>query len=317
MQELRDNVLGNTTSIPRKKAIAMLLSSDFEDKYLDFKLLLENENEPSIIRYIAAISLGKMNRSEAREVLLKNIWTRDELVLTGIFMALGRCGNESSLDAILQVKDQTSGFAASQGEFAAVLISYRLGLHGNELQTPAENDYSVVPDNAQSIDISKAEYKEIKLCLKSLSEEPYGIEFATDLAYQIHYDRGIGMVLFNQSFIMQRNLRILLEKKVLLGIFADKFEETGTYSIAYLIFTWPDEQDSSINILVTRPDGRRVFGGKAIIEANNAKFKIRSISQIGVFPLLLEGSIQDNSLEITSARFSTIIQNKNQPLESQ
>jgi hypothetical protein len=315
-EQLRNNVLGNEGSLPRTKAIALLLDSDFPQKLKDFELLLENEEESSTIRYLAEISLGKMNIPEAKEILLKNIHIQNEQILTGIFMALGRCGDKNYVDVILEAKNRIRGFARSQAEFAAALISYRLNLEGNELQTPNEEDYYYLPKNAQQMQISEARDEEVRRCLKSLTNESYGIDLAKRPAYQIQYDRGIGMVLFNQSFISQRDLHLLFERKLLVGVFADKFKENGSHSIAYLIFTSPmKEEKKKVNILITRPDGRLVFGGTAEIEDNNARFSIRSISQVGVFPVLLEATIRDNKLAIITAKFSTVIQNKNQPVQ--
>lgn len=316
IQDLRANALGNMTSIPRTKAIFLLLLSDYPDKLLDFQRLLEKENEKHIIRYIAAICLGKTNSTEAREILVKNIGIPNEEVLTGIFEALGRIGDKQSLKAILKVKDRVTGFSASQAKFALTIISYRLGLQGNDLRIPTDDEYHQVPPNAQQIQVARPEDSELRTCLNSIKGESYGIDLATNPAFQVHYDRGVGIVLFNQSVINLGNLRRLLKRKMLLGVFADRFEESRLYSIAYVIFSSPSHDKSSTNILVTRPNGKLVFGGKALMDGNNVKFFIRSISQKGVFPLLIEGMIQDNVLHITEARFSTILQDKNQPLIS-
>ena len=66
---------------------------------------------------------------------------------------------------------------------------------------------------------------------------------------------------------------------------------------------------------MTHPDGKLVLGGTAELEVNNSKFSIRSISQVGMFPVLVEGTVKDNKLEVTSVQLSAIIQNRNQPIE--
>ena len=267
IEELRNCVLGIDNSLPRTKAIALLLASESQTKYKDFQNLLENQNESPTVRYLAAISLGKMNTVEAKEILVKNIQTQNEEVLTGIFMALGRIGDKNSVEVILGAKDRSTGFAKSQAEFAAALISYRLGLEGNELAIPKEEDYFDMPIDTQQMDISEAPDDEVKKCLSSLvSGTEIGIRLAEKPAYQVYYDRGIGMVLFNLAFTSQRDFHMLLRRKIFLGVFADKVQESRSYSIAYLIFTSPDVQHGRINILLTRPDGRLVFGGKAEVE---------------------------------------------------
>ena len=95
--ELRDAVAGNNTSIPRDQAISLLVSSDFPNKEREFEALLENQAESSTIRYLAAISLGKINTPEAREILMRNTRTNDEKVLAGTMISLGHIGNEQSV----------------------------------------------------------------------------------------------------------------------------------------------------------------------------------------------------------------------------
>jgi hypothetical protein len=229
--------------------------------------------------------------------------------------SLGRIGDERSLDVISDVKRRTTGFVASQAEFAAVLISYRLNLKGNDLPDPAQLDYLTIPSDFQQMEISTARDEEIRMCLQSLNNEPFGIRLAEKPAYQVRYGSSIGMVLFNQDLISHENGNMLIERKLFFGIFADKIQEHESYSVAYLILTSPAEQPKKVNIVITRPDGKIVLGGTAELQVNNSKFSIRSISQLGMFPVLVEGSIRDNKLEITSAQFSTPSQNTNQPIE--
>jgi hypothetical protein len=314
--ELRNNALGKTRSIPRTEAIALLLASNFPNKEEDFELLLENQNEPSTIRYLAAISLGKLNTTRAKEILDKNTLVGDDQVLTGITKALGYIGDEHSIDFLISVKERTVGFVASQAEFAAALISYRLNLKGNDLPFPSQQDYLGIPSEFQHMQISVAADQEIKEYFDSLINEPVGIRLGEKPAYQVFYDRGVGMVLFNEDVISQGHTRILLKRKAFLGIFADKDGESGRYSVAYLILTSPREESRRINILIYRPNGKLIFAGIAEVEAENTKFSIRSVAQVGVFPLLIEGSIKDSKLNITTAQFSTAIPNKNEPSQS-
>ncbi len=123
------------------------------------------------------------------------------------------------------------------------------------------------------------------------------------------------MVLFNQDLINHENGNMLLERKLFFGVVAEKLEEDDSYSVAYLILTSPADQPKKVNILMTHPDGKPILGGTAGLEVNDWKFSIRSISQLGVFPVLVEGVVIDNKLEITSAQFSATIQNKNRPIE--
>jgi|SRR5215216_764283 len=310
VDELRGIISGKYAAISRSRAIDLLMASDARDKHKDLELLLENQAEPWTVRYLAAIYLGRINRPESKEILIKNTRIADEKVLAGIMKSLGRIGDERSLDSILDVRRRTTGFVQSQAEFASALISYRLNLRGNDLPDPAHLSYLTIPSDFQTMEILAAGDEEISMCLRSINNEPVGIQLAEKPAYQVRYGQSIGMVLFNQDLINHEDGNMLLKKKLFFGVFAAKIQEHGSYSIAYLIFTSPAGQSRKINIIMTRPDGKLVLGGTAELEVNYSKFSIRSISQLGMFPVLVEGNIRDNKLEITNSKFSSTIQHK-------
>lgn len=159
---VRNVIAGTDTSFPRTQAISLLRTSVVPDKYRDFQQLLENEHEDPSVRYLAARSLGRINTPEAVEILINNSQIRDEYVLAGVMLALGRIGDRNALEAISRVKESATGLAASQAEFAAALISHRLGLEGNDLPIPNSSEYLELPNSAASsfqiTQVGKLEY---------------------------------------------------------------------------------------------------------------------------------------------------------------
>lgn len=319
IEELRDNVAGRTNTIPRTSAIKILSGSNIPDKHKDLEMLLQNNDEPSNIRYLAATGLGRIADSAAKVILNQSIASEpDEQVLTAIATALGRIGDEYSLNLITQAKQRINAdFAASRAQFAISLISYRLGLEGNDIPFPNEEDFLNTPTDAFQMQISEATEEEIKICKLSLITEPFGIELADRPALQIKYDMGVGMALLNRDIVGEQGVQLLSQRKALVGLFADKTEEYGTYSVSYLIFSSPNQRSGEINLIVTRPNGILVSAGKArIIQPENIEFSIRAVSQLGVFAMVVEGLIQNRILQIKTAQFSPFIQNSNQPVES-
>jgi hypothetical protein len=319
MEELRDNVAGRSNTIPRTTAIKILSGSSIPNKHKDLEMLLQNNNEPSTIRFLAATGLGRIGDSAAKEILNQSITSEsDEQVLAAMANALGRIGDEYSLNQITQAKQRmTADFAASKAQFAISLISYRLGLEGNDIPFPNEDDFLDTPTDAFQMEISEASEEEIKICKLSLVTEPFGIELADRPAFQIKYDMGVGMALLNRDIVGEQGVQLLSQRKALVGVFADKTEEYGTYSVSYLVFSSPNQRSGEINLIATRPDGIVVSAGKArIIEPENIEFSIRAVSQLGVFAMVIEGIIQNRNLQIKTARFSPVIQNSNLPTES-
>jgi hypothetical protein len=92
-----------------------------------------------------------------------------------------------------------------------------------------------------------------------------------------------------------------------------KNAKTGRYFVSYLVLTSPKKQNDEINIWFTRSYGKISFGGSAKILVGEITFSIRSISDIGVVPMIAEGSITDKSFELKAARFSPSIPISNHP----
>ena len=88
LKQLRSVVAGRDATFPRSFAMDLLLGTDFPNKHRDFESVLENETEAPETRYLAAISLGKIDTPAAMEILVKNSHAADELVLAGVMKAL-------------------------------------------------------------------------------------------------------------------------------------------------------------------------------------------------------------------------------------
>lgn len=317
LKQLRDVVAGRDMNFPRPRAMDLLQVSDFPNKHRDFEAILENEHEPSDIRYLAAVNLWRINTPNALEILIKNSQVCDERVLEGIMMALGRIGGRSALNAVLKVKKNAQGRAALQAKFAADLISYRLGLNGNELQVPDEKDYMKLPsENTYSFQFTPAKYEDSELCLRSLAHQPFGIEFSEHPMYQMRCGRNDMIMLFNREFISQNAVKKLTERRSFLGVIAIKSEESQLYSTTLLVLTSPTRQSDKVNILIYRSTGDLAFGGIAEVKNSRAVFSIRTISRPGASPIKVEGVFEDGKLEIENALSSSFAQKRRQPTKN-
>jgi hypothetical protein len=312
IDQLRNVIMGRDRSIPRIQAVTLMSESDFADKHRDLKSVLENPREPANIRILAAAGLGDINKKDAMNILIKNTRTDDQNVLASIVRAMGKYGDRHSLEAILEVKRRSKGFVRSQAAFAAAIISYRLGLRGNDL--PISKDVLDVPNNGKLIEIRQANQKELKMCLGSIGEKPYGIEVSANHAYEVSFGNMINIMLFNRDFITQDAIKDLLKRKSILGIVAEKNHEDGHYFVFYLVLTSPSRGPTKIiNLLLAHPAGRIFHAGTVKIKNNEIVFSVHSIPETGVFPVVINGVINGDRLEISSARFSPVIPLRNQP----
>jgi HEAT repeats len=311
---VRNVITGRDTSFPRTQAIGLLRASNVPDKYRDFQLLLENEQESPSVRYLAARSLGRINTPEAVEILIKNSQICDEYVLTGVMLSLGRIGDRKTLEVISRVKESATGLAASQAEFAAALISHRLGLEGNDLPIPNSSEYLELSGSAaSSFQVTQVSETEVEVCLRSLATQPFGIKYSENNLYNIKCGRNNWMLILNQEFANQDAVQVLQSRKAFPGVIAAKYEETGLYSTAFLLFTSPTDRPSILNLLIHRSTGEQVFAGTAQVEGGKANFSIYSISRPGGFPVNVEGTFESGNLNFETTLSGTQVQERRHP----
>jgi hypothetical protein len=302
LRRLRDAVAGRVLDFPRTRAMALLLESDFPNKHRDFEVVLESQEELPEIRHLAALYLGKINTPSALEILIKSSEVRDEYVLAGVMNALGRIGDEASLDVVSRVEKGATGSAAKQARFAAALIAHRLGLQEHDLPKPNDEDYiNVTGSVARPLPITLAHAADAEICLRSLSNQPFGIEFVERPTYQLRCGRSAWMILFNRDFADRDSIRALKERKALLGVVARRSMTTGLYSAVFIVLTSPSESASRLDILVHRTNGDLAFGGSAQIEGDGAEFSIRTASRPGAVPVRLEGTFENGRLDMKTA----------------
>jgi hypothetical protein len=72
IEQLRNILKGEDKSIPTTTALSMLLLSDYPYKERELETLLLNSKESDGIKHLAATSLGKIDSSKAREILIKS-----------------------------------------------------------------------------------------------------------------------------------------------------------------------------------------------------------------------------------------------------
>ena len=297
LRKLRKLVAGKDVGFPRRASIAALLSSDFSKKDQDLAAVLENARAPVSIRYLAAVTLAKVNTSAARDLLIRALRIRDKRVRAGVLIGLGRIGDKAALDAITRLKDRSA-----RARFAAALIAHRLGAKGHDLQIPDNGDYLVLRASAaHPARWQRPTPTEVKSCLRSLISDPFGITYTQTPACQIRCGKRVLMVLFNQEFAAHDAIKRMCERKTLAGVVALKDETNGLYSVSLLILTAPARQRGRVHLSLHNTHGEIVYAGSAQVKAISAKFSIRAISHPGGVPIRVEGTAWTDRLEIKTA----------------
>ena len=178
-----------------------------------------------------------------------------------------------------------------------------MGLKGNELPPPNKKGFLTVGQDSRPIIVKKAREEELYICFVTIDKKPFGLELTQRPAYQINLGDN-SIILLNREYANKESIKALLKRKAIPGLIAQKSMETGRYFVSYLILTSPKKQKNEINIWIVRSHGKISYGGTAKIKDGEMKFSIRSISEIGVSPLIIEGRISPSSFDLKKARFS-------------
>lgn len=223
---------------------------------------------------------------------------RDPAALARVAKLLGRVGDERALAAIGGLGPRAKGPVAFQASFAASLIAYRLGLPGHEL--PAPRVYVDMPPGPTfPVSFAAPTREDMASLQECLAREPFGVKVSVDSALMY----SCSMVAFDGQLGPKTSLRVLAERKLILGLVASRSHGSGPFSVAYFIFSTPDPATGGANIAVHRITGRAAWAGPITKLADDrADFTLRTVGRVGTVPLEIEGSLRPGgALVVTRA----------------
>jgi hypothetical protein len=312
---IREAVRRPLPGITRQQAIGALVAARHPGADRDLQTVLANPAEPAPLRALAALSLIRLDSSQAETVLIQALGDPDERVLAAVTRALGRIGSERGLRAI-EALTGLRGVAARQAGFAQSLIAHRLGLDGHELPVPRDEDLLHLPDAAarpfRTQRLSGADADHV---LRTLSREPFGIEYDESTLHEIRCASTRWVVAFNREVTGADGLERLVNRKTLAGVLASYQDENDTYSARLLMLTAP-ERGGRIRIHLRRLLGEPGLFGRVLIKASADRhpFSIRAVATPGMFPVTGEGFyIAGGRIEFTTARAGLFIHASRRP----
>lgn len=303
--KLPDVVLGKDRAYPRAQAMAELAASDRPDREALLSQVLDNSYEHRRYKAVAAIALGRILTSNAERSLLRNLARIDDDAFPEVALALGRIGGAEALKALdaLKLPPQSGGSAAVA--YAATLIAHRLGLPDHERRFPGDDEI-LEPDPKESygIEVRKAKPDVATKVLQDLQHHPYGIAFDPDTLTETQCDGEVNVFCPNRAFLGAAIAR-LEERKAVLAIGALKSEETGDYSVSFVVFSRPVGA-SEVVITAHRCSGKLSLAGTGRIAGGRLEFQLRSVRQPGARAVLVKGTLDNGQIRVSEAIRSTM-----------
>lgn len=315
-QALIHSVLGKDPSLSRARSINLVPSSQVSNREEVLRSVLENEGDDPSLRRLAAIALWRVNTAEAREALLAAAETvKDPTALLGVAKSLGRVGDERALAALQAIRGRDERPLVEQASFAASLLSYRLGLPGNDLPVPHEFE-KMPPSNQGSIRFVTPEPEEVERFFAGYQSEPYDIELSRESLRQVFCTGAVWMLALNRAFDNADGLAALRKRKSVVGLLASRNPEKGSYSVGFLLLAAPAQGRDHVDFLIHRSTGEPAWAGAITFDAGGeARFAIHTAGRIGIVPVEMEGIWAGNGrLELTRAVSALRVTEKMQPI---
>ncbi len=315
LENLEGMVSGRYESGNRVRAMAALTTAAGARGALDaLGAVLGNENEESPIRAAAALNLGQTRSTLAETTLLEQLPRAAEgIVRQSVVKALGMIGSEDSLRRLAELSRDDDPVVRRQARFGCSLIAHRSGQAGWEPPIPSSTQIlNLEAGNVGTFYVRSASSSEVAAIVGSLGNRTYSLTLSTSSGYLIECGQSRMVLLLNEDVLKEDLASSLAKQRSIAGVVVVRAPVDGSYSIRWIVFTWPSEDDRFL-IAVHRTNGSQVFFGSALLSEGGADFQIASVSGLGNSPASVRGRIQGLSIALTEALTSQGISRQLRP----
>ena len=294
----------SSDSLPRGRALRLLVESDTADKVAVLAAIARKKKDDTVARYVAARLLGEVGTRAAVNALVALTKVKVEHVRVGVLHALGLCGDEAALDAVIQASRGAGARVAAVARFAAALIAYRLGRAGHEPAWPKPGDALQVPARkARRFTIVPTSGGERIGVLESIGAQAYGISLGAAAVYWTGCEGAPRLALVLSPLVVGPDaLETLQRRRTLAGLLAYPApNDLREYSISHVIFSRP-RRGGTIDLLVSDTRGEAAFAGRLQAEGDHASFTIWALPRPRAAALDAEGTYDGRSLHLSRGR---------------
>ena len=308
-QKLLAIVKGLDSSIPRARAVVLLVESKLSSKEKILNELINDEREYAPIRHQSVIGLYSTKAEKSEVALLSSLKVvKNKHLQSTIVQMLGRIGSAKTLKKIIKLRNNSTGFAKTQVDFAASLISYRHNLKGHDLKFPTKSQLLNLSSKAktQAMKVSAASKSERNIALKAVTKEPFGIQLSKASFLKVDCKPNEFILAINDEFNTDQGIKQLAKRKGIVGLYLLKSKESNTYSTAYIITSTP-KGGNETEILLKKPNGQTAYAGIADHSRNAAEFSIQSVKMPGSVAIKLKGKLSGGKFIEMEAISDTVI----------
>jgi hypothetical protein len=284
LRELESSVLGEAHRPYRIRAMDALVAARGAGAIKALAQVLANEDEDPTVRAAAASQLGRAGPPAETPLLSALEAASEPTILVSVAGALGKVGTAAAIEPLRTLADRDDA-VGQQARFAATIIAFRERRPGHEPPQVADSDVLPVPERDRApVSYRPLRQDEALTAFEDLRQDSFGVPLAPESAFRIDCARERFLVALEEK-------PATLEEPTLAGLVARRSYAQGTYSVSWLVLTWPGE-DGAVQVGVYRPSGHQVLAGTARLEGEQATFELRSVRGRGNLAVEVHGTVE-------------------------
>ena len=303
----------------RVRAIGLLVAARAPGTDLLLARILRDGQEDRGIRAAAASELGRLGPGpDAVGMLLGSLLEiEDPGIRIQIAGALARVGTPDAMEPLGRVAERSEGALKLQAEFARSVIACRHDVRGYDFPPVSPREaLALDSERAQAFGFERAPLAEALVALAHLGSDTYGLLPEPELSHVILCGPARMLVALNPEALGGDAKSGPATRPFVLGLIADRSQEDGSYSMRWLMLSWPDGKSSQVNLAVHRPSGDRILSGALKTGAKGGTFELRSVRRPGGVPILLRGRLAGRDVAVSEALSEQVATTRRSPTPS-
>lgn len=297
LDELRAAAFGESSTLSRQLAVALLGRKQYPGKADDMGRLLTNEDEESRLRIMAAAELGKMGTPAAMATLSAALDVAEPRVLQSVVEATAAAGDAEAIPRLRTLRRRKQEPLAEAAAWGSQLLALRMGERSQSLpQPPARKLMRVDPKRAEAVAVRRLDDDALETISVEVSRGPLKLDLSTSSGSRARCGDRDFALLFTSAFLEDPQ-GALKRKTIVMGVAELHHVEHRSWDLRYLVVAQPNPDEIQLHVLTQ--GGELAFYGHARIEQEGSvAFSIRAVDRPGAVPAVIEGSFVGDGLRI-------------------
>ncbi len=276
--ELINGVTGRRPDLDRTLALKELLRRQYPRRIGLLGEVVADRQAPPELRSTAALALGEEAGAEGEAALIVALKTEEPLVVRRAAESLGRIGDRKALAALAEVRAQPGGATARSLAFARTLISYRLGLGTDRLQTPPADALLSVPrERGVALKFEPVKPEAARADAAALKETLPAIAIAERGSVRFSCRTEHLWIVVSEDAAGKKGLGRIAGRDAVTAVVLKQSTCPGGWYVYEYILSHPRDE-KALEMFGVRPSGEMVHFGEVALKGGEAAVTLRALN---------------------------------------